>query len=71
MKPRKYEDGVIVLLNEENIPVEKMYFQHAACIRTEITFTQKGSSYVSTKLVLQPEVITVGSGITFTNEWTI
>ncbi len=70
MDSRKYEDGMIVVLDANNIPVEKIIFENAACVGFELNFTDTGDSYASTKLDIQAEKLIVGNGITFTNEWT-
>jgi len=66
---RKYMDGVIVMVNDENIPAEKIYFKNAACINFELNYTQVGSSYTSTDLIIQAEKIIVADDVTFVNEW--
>ncbi len=70
LQSRKYHDGVIVVLDAENIPLEKILFQNAACINMDLNYTQKGDGYAVTKLTIQAETIIVGSGIDFMNEWT-
>ena len=69
LNSRKYSDGVIVMLDDENIPIEKIIFQHATCVSFEINYSQKGKQYVNTKLIIQAEGLIVGDGITFSNEW--
>ena len=70
LESRKYNDGMIVLLDAENIPMEKIIFQNTACVGMDLSYSQKGDSYATTKLTLQAETIIVGNGIDFTNEWT-
>lgn len=70
LQSRNYKDGVIVVLDNENIALEKVFFQNAACVGLEIDYTQKGDSYASTKLVIQAEKLIVGNGVDFDNEWT-
>jgi hypothetical protein len=69
LQSRKYNDGVIVMLDAENVPLEKIIFQNAACVGMDLNYTQKGDSYSATKLTIQAETIIVGSGIEFMNEW--
>ncbi len=69
LNSRKYSDGVVVVLDAENIPLEKIFFKNATCINMEINYTQKGESYASTKLIIQAEKLIVGSGINFDNDW--
>jgi hypothetical protein len=70
MLPRKYLDGAIMILDAENIPLEKILFKQAACVDMEINYTQTGNSYANTKLIIQAAQLTVGDGIDFENEWT-
>lgn len=69
MQSRNYQDGVIVVLDAENIPLEKIFFKQAACVDMEVDYTQTGDSYTSTKLILQAAKLIVGDGIDFENEW--
>jgi hypothetical protein len=69
LQSRKYNDGMVVVLDAENMPLEKILFQNAACIRIELDYTQRGESYATTKIIVQAEIITVGDGIEFMNEW--
>jgi len=69
LKPKKYEDGVIVVVDAENVPLEKIIFKNASCTSMEIDYTQRGSSYSTTKIIIQTEKLIVGDGIDFENEW--
>lgn len=69
LESRKYNKGMIVLLDNENVPIEKIYFERGACIQFEVNYTQSGTSYATTKLVIQAEKLIVGNGIEFDNEW--
>jgi len=71
MKARKYNDGVIVTVDNENLPLEKILFKNANCIDMEIEYTQEGSSYSTTTLVIQTEKLIVGDGVDFNNEWIV
>lgn len=70
INPRKYNDGIIVLLDGDNIPVERIIFKNAACSHLEINYSQSGDSYASTRILLQAETLIVGDGVNFENEWT-
>jgi hypothetical protein len=70
LQSRNYKDGMIIVLDAENMPAEKIIFENAACIGFDIDYTQKGESYASTRLVIQAETIIVGDGVDFLNEWT-
>ncbi|MDR2145896.1 MAG: type VI secretion system needle protein Hcp [Tannerella sp.] len=71
LNSRKYLDGMIVSLDADNMPIEKVFFQNATCTYFKIDFLQSGSSYLSTKLEITAEKLKVGSlgDITFDNKW--
>lgn len=66
----KYEDGVIVVCDDNNEPLEKIFFEQAACVGLEIEYAQKGKAYIQTKITLQARKIKVGE-TTLENRWTI
>jgi hypothetical protein len=68
MNSRKYYDGMLVICDDNDQPLEKISFEQAACVGLEIDYLQKGKGYVSTKIVLQAFKISVGS-IALTNRW--
>lgn len=45
----RYEDGAIVVCNDNNEPLEKVFFEQAACVGLEIEYAQKGKAYIQTK----------------------
>ena len=65
----KYQKGVIVTLNDENAPVEKIFFENAACIDLSIDYTQKGESNTVTSVTLQAESLRFGDGLDFDSDW--
>jgi hypothetical protein len=67
---RKYKKGVIVVLDDHNVPQEKIMFENAACISMGIDYTQTGESYIFTRLKLQAERLIFGNGLDFDNFWT-
>lgn len=66
----KYEDGAIVVCDDNNEPLEKIFFEQAACVGLEIEYSQKGKSYIQTKITLQARKIKVGE-TALENRWTI
>jgi hypothetical protein len=48
---RNYKDGMIVLLDAENIPLEKIIFKNAACARLELNYIKTGKSYASVNMM--------------------
>lgn len=71
LQSKKYSDGVIAVLDAENIPLQKIVFKNATCIGIEVEYTQKGQDYTATRLVIQTEKLIVGNGIDFDNEWVV
>ena len=69
LNSRKYHDGVIVIYGDNDMPLEKIRFQNAACIGMEISYSQRGKGYISTRLTLQARVILVGD-TDLNNHWT-
>lgn len=39
---KKYEDGVIVVCDDNDEPLEKLFFEQAACVGLEIEYVQEG-----------------------------
>lgn len=66
----KYEDGAIVVCDDNNEPLEKIFFEQAACVGLEIDYVQQGTGYIQTKVTLQARKIKVGE-TTLENRWTI
>lgn len=71
IQPRKYNDGMIVLVDAENIPLEKIFFKNAACIGFDMDFVQQDESYSTTSIVIHAEKMIVGDGMDFDSEWTV
>ena len=65
----KYKKGVVVILDDENIPQEKILFENAACVDFGIEYTLKGEAYISTNLIIQAEQLQLDNGIYFDNSW--
>ena len=69
LKSRKYNDGVVVICDSNDMPLEKINFKDATCIGMEISYSQKGKGYITTKLTLQARELSVGE-IKLNNRWT-
>ena len=67
---RKYLSGVIVLYDENNMPLEKTFFKNAACVSMKIDYEADGSAYIATFFTIQAETIVLGN-VKFENRWTI
>ena len=70
LQPKKYQDGMIVLVDAENVPLEKIFFKEATCVDMKVQYVQTGETYMSTALIIQTSRLIVGDGVTFENEWT-
>jgi hypothetical protein len=67
---RKYTDGMVVTLDANNMPVEKVIFQHATCTYFKIDYLQTGNSYLAVKMEITAEHLSTCDGeITFDNKW--
>ncbi|MDR2145207.1 MAG: type VI secretion system needle protein Hcp [Tannerella sp.] len=66
---RKYHDGVIVICDQNEQPLEKIGFEKAALVKLKIDYSQKGKGLFSTKIVLQAFSLQVGVHF-LTNKWT-
>ena len=71
IKPRKYIDGVIIIVDDENVPKEKIIFSNAICSEIEIDYVQDGGDYTQTRMSIQAEKLTIGDGVSLDNEWII
>jgi hypothetical protein len=70
LKSSRYEDGVIVICDENDEPLEKVEFERARCIGLEVNYLQKGKAYTTTKITLQASKIKMG-GAELDNHWII
>ena len=66
----KYEDGAIVVCNDNDEPLEKVFFEQAACVGLDIEYAQQGKGYIQTKVTIQARKMKVGE-TTLENRWTI
>jgi len=66
---RVYHDGVLVICDSNDMPLEKINFKDAACVEMDIDYTSSGKSYITTKLTLQARELSVGE-IKLNNRWT-
>lgn len=65
----KYHDGVLVVCDDNDMPLEKIRFVNAACVAMDISYSQAGKGYISTKLTLQAQKLAVGD-TELVNRWT-
>lgn len=61
LKSDKLEDGALVICDANDVPLEKLYFEGAACTNMEIGYLQKGTGYITTNFRLEVRKLTVGS----------
>jgi hypothetical protein len=69
LESRMRKEGVIVSLDYDNIPIEKVIFSNAICSELELDYMLKGESYCRTRIAIQAEKITIGNGTPLDNEW--
>ncbi|MDR1582840.1 MAG: type VI secretion system needle protein Hcp [Prevotellaceae bacterium] len=65
---RSYKDGVVVLCEADNLPVEKLAFTNAACVHLKVNYTNMGTGYVNTHLVIVAEELNLGN-LKYESEW--
>lgn len=68
LNSHKYQDGAIIICDNNDLPLEKIYFEQAACTGLDVEYIQQGKSYILTKMVLEVRKIRVGE-IMFENRW--
>jgi hypothetical protein len=68
LKFGKLENGAIVICDANDTPLEKIYFEGAACTEMEVAYTQKGNGYITTKVQLQVRKLSVGS-VSLEKKW--
>ena len=65
---RKYQNGAIVVHDNQGSTLEKILFEKATCVDMEISYIRQGKSYIATKLTVQAQKLTFGSE-EFENQW--
>jgi len=68
INPRVYKDGVIIIIDNRESVLEKIYFKHAACVSFEISYINTGQRYVNTSLILSADTLSFTNTI-FNNKW--
>ena len=69
VKSKEYRDGMIVSLDDENLPVSKIIFKRAACVGFQIAYKRAGSAYSSTMMTIQAKDLTIGKTVLKNNRW--
>ena len=69
LNSHKYHNGVIVICDDNDMPLEKIRFTDAACVAMDINYQRQGEDYIKTKLTLQARVLSVGQ-VSLNNRWT-
>lgn len=70
LDPRKYYAGALILLDANDVPADKLFFEDGACVSFRISYIADGKSYVSTALKVSPRVLKIGDD-KLTQPWTI
>ncbi len=61
LTPTILYNGVLVLCDADENPIDKVYFEDAACIAMEINYISEGSSSILTQIHLQPRKLILGN----------
>ncbi len=69
LKSNKLHNGSIVICDANDMPIEKLFFEDAACIGMEMKHTKKDRSYSLTKMKIQVRKFTLES-VVHENRWT-
>lgn len=67
---RKYQNGAIVICDNEGATLEKVIFENATCVSMEIVYVRQGKGYIATKLTIQAQKLVLGTE-DFENDWVI
>ena len=67
---RKYQNGAIVICDNEGATLEKVIFENATCVSMEIVYVRQGKGYIATKLNIQAQKLVLGTE-DFENDWVI
>lgn len=67
---RKYQNGAIAIYDNSGSTLEKVTFEKATCVNMELAFIRQGTTYISTKLTLQAQKISLGTE-EFENNWVL
>ena len=60
MKSTLLYDGVLVLCDANDIPVDKVYFEDAVCVSMRIIYVGEGKSPIITQIQIQPRKLVIG-----------
>ncbi|MCD8178572.1 MAG: type VI secretion system needle protein Hcp [Tannerellaceae bacterium] len=65
----RFKNGMIVVMDPLDNPLEKIRFRNAACINMNMTYTSRGKAYATTSFIIQAEELYFGSNVDFKNNW--
>ncbi|MCA1745217.1 MAG: type VI secretion system needle protein Hcp [Bacteroidales bacterium] len=68
LKSGKVHNGVIVICDANDVPIEKVSFEDAVCTNMKIGYLQKGSGYITTSIQLEVRKLSVGS-VSLEKKW--
>lgn len=69
LNSRKTKNGIIVMLDNENIPTQKIVFENAYCVGMNSSYIRQGKSFCSLDLTIAAERVALNSGVDFDNFW--
>lgn len=70
LNARKYQNGAIAIYDNAGSTLEKVTFEKATCVNMELAYIRQGTIYISTKLTLQAQKISLGTE-DFENNWVL
>ena len=66
---KSYLKGCFFFFDEEGMVIEKIIFTDAACVGLEIDYVERGSKYITTRLVIHARIVNYLNGVDFKNTW--
>lgn len=66
---RKYYNGVLLLLDANDTPQDKLFFEDGTCVSMKISYISDGEAYISTALKISPRLLKIDDD-TLKQPWT-
>lgn len=67
---RKYQNGAIIVHDNQGNTLEKILFEKATCVEMEISYIRQGKSYIATNLCIQAQKLVLDME-DFDNQWVL
>ncbi|MFK8274590.1 type VI secretion system tube protein TssD [Capnocytophaga cynodegmi] len=68
LNPRRYREGVITTLGEDNASIMRIFFKKAACTRMQMKYISKGKGFFSLHIQLEAKNLIFPEG-EIENKW--